>query len=84
MLVWSSEYYPLLFFHVCTDDTARGNLEYIKSDYMNLGDEGQRYGGPGGFLLYPIDEGEGLEEEWMDPGDQQLAAQLVLLIEIWL
>lgn len=29
--------YPLLFFHVGTDDAARGNLETIKSGYRDLG-----------------------------------------------
>ena len=30
-------YYPLLLFHVGTNDTARGDLESIECDYMALG-----------------------------------------------
>lgn len=30
-------YYSFLFFHVGTNDTARGNLESIKCDYRDLG-----------------------------------------------
>lgn len=36
-LVWPSDYYPLLFFCVGTNDTARENLDRIKSDYRALG-----------------------------------------------
>ena len=31
-LAWPSAYYPLLLFLVGTNDTARGNLDSIKSD----------------------------------------------------
>ena len=36
-LVWPSDYYPFLHFHVGTNVTARGNLEYFTSDYRTLG-----------------------------------------------
>lgn len=36
-LVWPSDYYHLLLFHMGTNNTARGNLDYIKCDYRALG-----------------------------------------------
>ena len=36
-LVRPSDYYPLLLFHVDNNDTARGNLDRIKSDYKAPG-----------------------------------------------
>lgn len=38
-------------FHVGTDDTARGNLDYIKSDYSALGVEVK---GMGAQVFYSI------------------------------
>lgn len=35
-LFWSSDYFPLLLFHVGTNDTVRGNLECRKHDYIIL------------------------------------------------
>ena len=65
MLVWPSEYYPLLLFHVCTDDTARGNLEYIKSDYMNLGMRVKGMGAQVVFYLILLMKGKGLRSGWI-------------------
>jgi len=31
-LIWPSDYYSLLLFHVGTDDAAKGNLDNIKND----------------------------------------------------
>ena len=36
-LVQSTDYYPLLLFHVGTSDTARSSLRTIKKDYRALG-----------------------------------------------
>ena len=36
-LIRPSDYYPLLLFHVGTNDTATENLDSIKSDYRALG-----------------------------------------------
>jgi len=36
-LVSSNDYYPLLLFHVGTNDTARKSLRSIKQDYRDLG-----------------------------------------------
>ena len=36
-LVQSTDYYPLLLFHVGTSDTARSSLRNIKKDYRALG-----------------------------------------------
>lgn len=35
-LTWSSDHYLLLLFHVGTNNTSRGNLDDIKSDYRAL------------------------------------------------
>lgn len=35
-LVWTSDYYALLLFHIGTNETAM-DLEYIKCDYRALG-----------------------------------------------
>lgn len=34
--VQSSDYFPLLLFHVGTNYTGRGNLEHSKHDYITL------------------------------------------------
>lgn len=36
-LVWPLDYYLLLLIHVGTNNTARGDLEYIESNYRALG-----------------------------------------------
>ena len=36
-LVWASDFYSLLLFHVDTNDTARGDVERIKHDYIAVG-----------------------------------------------
>lgn len=41
-------------------------------------------GGPGGPLLNPAGEEEGLEKQWMDSVGQYAVAQLVLTTGIWL
>lgn len=37
-LIQSSDYYPMLFTHIDTNDTAMGNHEQIKNDYIALGE----------------------------------------------
>lgn len=49
-LVWPSDYYALLLFHMGTNDTAR-HLDSIKSDYGALQGSSQGHGGSGGVLL---------------------------------
>ena len=50
-LIWPSDYYSLLLFHVDKNDTASGNLDSIKSDYTALAGSSQGHGGSGGMLL---------------------------------
>lgn len=81
-LLQPPEYCPLLFFHTGNDSTARGNQEHTKSDCMALGVTAK--GGPGGPLLNPAAEEEGLEKRWMDSVGQYAVAQLGLTTGIWL
>lgn len=60
-LVCLPDYYALLLFHVGNNDIVRGDLEPIKQDYMALGARDKGGGRAGGFLLYLVGEGEGLE-----------------------
>ena len=78
-LTWPSAYYPLLLFLVGTNDTARGNLESIKSDYRALRKGSEGPGGPGGVVLNPAGEGKGCEEEGTDNAGQYLAVELELV-----
>lgn len=58
--VWSSDYFPLLLFHVGTNDTGRGTLECSKHDYIALEVKAKGMGGPGGIsLILPV-RGKGL------------------------
>lgn len=36
-LVWASDFYSLLLFHVDAKYTARGDVEHIKHDYIAVG-----------------------------------------------
>lgn len=65
--------------HVGSNDTARGDLEHIKCDYMQLEAMVKGMEGPGSVLS---SEKQGLEEEWKDPVGQQLVAQLVMTNDI--
>lgn len=42
-LIWPFDYYPRLLTHVGTNDTARGDPEQIKGDYMALGSKVKRW-----------------------------------------
>lgn len=61
-LIWSFDHYLLLLFHVGTNNTCRGNLDDIKSDYRALWAGRQGHGDPRGALLSPAGEGKGCEE----------------------
>lgn len=44
-LVWPSDYYALLLFHVGTNKTARGDLEQVKHECRALGVRVKAVGG---------------------------------------
>ena len=71
-LLQPPDYDPLLLFHAGTSSTAKGNWECVKSDHVSLGVMAK--GGPGGPLLNPAGEEEGLQERWMDSVGQYAAA----------
>lgn len=48
-----------------------------------LGGEGQGHEVPAVFLLNPTIDGEGLQEEWVDPAVQLLVVQLLLTTRVW-
>lgn len=59
-LVWLSDYYPFLHFHVGTNVTARGNLEYFTSAYRTLGARVKGMGTQVVFSILPVrKEGSG-------------------------
>ena len=62
-LIWPSDYNPLLLFCGGTNDTARGNLDSIKSDYRALGVVVKGTGDPGGVLINPASEWKECEEK---------------------
>lgn len=47
--VWSADCFPLLLFHVGTNDTGRGNLECSKHDYITLESIGAQVASAGFF-----------------------------------
>lgn len=61
---------------------GRGDLEPVKLGYTALGLRNKGIEAMF-FLLGPPSGDVGLEKKWMDPGGQQLLAQLMLMTGIW-
>lgn len=36
-LLWPSDYYPFMLFHISPSHSAGGNMEHMKHNYMDLG-----------------------------------------------
>lgn len=82
-LIKSLDYYRLLLqFHMSTLHPGRGDLEPVKLGYTALGLRNKGIEAMF-FLLGPPSGDVGLEKKWMDPGGQQLLAQLMLMTGIW-
>ena len=62
-LAQSTDYYPLLLFHMGTDDTARSSLRRIRIDYRALGEMAKDSVAQVVFLSVLMIKGKGFERD---------------------